>query len=241
MRTSPRSLRVAAFTLALALPVLAACGSSGSSGGSGSSPTTGAGSANSVASKLVLGGPPECPQRDYCLKGLQNKYGLQFKSFKALDAGGPLTVAALKNGSIQVGLLFTTNGQIAANGWVLLQDDKVLQPADNVTPVLNNKITDAYGSQLTQLLNAVSAKLTTEGLTAMNKQTDVDKKDPDDVAQQWLDDNGFKVVGARAEERTDDHRRLGQLHRRRHAGRHLRRLARPQRLPGQQEAQHRQP
>jgi osmoprotectant transport system substrate-binding protein len=60
--------------------------------------------------------------------------------------------------------------------------------------VLNDKITAAYGSQLTSLLNAVSAKITTENLTEINKQTGIDKKDSDDVAQQWLDDNGFKVV-----------------------------------------------
>jgi glycine betaine/choline ABC-type transport system substrate-binding protein len=194
VRTPLRPFRAVALTLCLALPLLAACGSSGSSGGSGAVTTTVAGSANSVAAKLVLGASPECPQRSYCLLGLSNKYGLHFKQFKPLDVGGPLTVAALKNNSIQVGLLFTTNGQIAANNWVLLQDDKVLQPADNVTPVLNNKIITAYGPQLSSLLNAVSSKLTTEGLTALNKQTDVDKKDPDAVAQQWLDDNSFKVV-----------------------------------------------
>ena len=166
VRTSPRSLRVAAFTLALALPVLAACGSSGSSGGSGSSPTTRRRAARTRSRRSSCSAArPSARSAPYCLIGLQEQVRPAVQVFKALDAGGPLTVAALKNGSIQVGLLFTTNGQIAANGWVLLQDDKVLQPADNVTPVLNNKITDAYGSQLTQSLNAVCAKLTTEGLT----------------------------------------------------------------------------
>jgi glycine betaine/choline ABC-type transport system substrate-binding protein len=194
VRAPARPYKAVALALALALPLLAACGSSGSSGGS--SPTTVAGgNANSVASKLVLGGPPECPKRSYCLVGLKNKYGLTFKSFKALDPGGPLTVAALKNNSIQVGLLFTTNGQIAANGWVLLQDDKVLQPADNVTPILSTKITTAY-PQLGSLLNAVSSKLTTEGLTEMNKATDVDHKDSDAVAKKWLTDNGFSASNA---------------------------------------------
>jgi osmoprotectant transport system substrate-binding protein len=193
VRTPPRPFRVLALTLALALPLLAACGSSGSSG-SGSTATTTAGATDTIASKLVLGGAPTCPTRPYCLIGLKDKYGLTFKKFKSLDTGGPLTVAALQDGSIQVGLLFTTNGVIKDKGWVLLQDDKLLQPADNVTPVFNNKITDAYGSQLTSLVDAVSSKITTDGLTEMNKQTDIDKKDSDDVAQQWLDDNGFKVV-----------------------------------------------
>jgi osmoprotectant transport system substrate-binding protein len=72
-----------------------------------------------------------------------------------------------------------------------LQDDKNLQPADNVTPVLNNTITTAYGQPLTDLVNSVSAKITTEGLTDLNKQTDIDQKDPNDVAQTWLKDNNF--------------------------------------------------
>jgi len=196
VRSPLRPFRLVALTLSLALPLLAACGSSGSSGGSGSPSTTVAGSANSVASRLVLGASPECPKRDYCLIGLQNKYGLHFKQFKPLDVGGPLTVAALQKGSIQVGLIFTTDGVIKAKGWVLLQDDKQLQPADNVTPVLNNKIVDAYGAQLSTVINAVTAKITTEGLTDLNKQTGIDKKDNDDVAKQWLDDNGFTVANA---------------------------------------------
>jgi len=197
VRTPLRPFRVVALSLCLALPLLAACGSSGSSGGSSTGTTT-PGAANSVASKLVLGAGPTCPTRPYCLIGLKNKYGLTFKSVKSLDEGGPLTVAALSNNSVQVALIFTTDGIIKDKGWVLLQDDKVLQPADNVTPVLNDKITAAYGSQLTNLVNAVTAKITTEGLTDLNKQTGIDKKDSDDVAQQWLDDNGFKVVNRAA-------------------------------------------
>ena len=186
MRNPTRTLRAIALAASLAV-ALAACGSSGSSGSS-STPTTSAGTqpagaAATIASKLVLGGPPECPKRPYCQIGLENTYGLKFKSFKPLDAGGPITVAAIKSGQIQVGLLFTTNGQIAGNGWVLLKDDKNLQPADNVTPVLSNTITTAYGKPLTDLVNGVSAKITTEVLTDLNKQTDVDKKDPDAVAK----------------------------------------------------------
>ena len=91
---------------------------------------------------MVLGGPPECPKRPYCLIGLKDTYGLTFKSFKPLDVGGPLTVAALDQNKIQVATLFTTNGAIASKGWVLLKDDKHLQPADNVTPLLRNEIPD---------------------------------------------------------------------------------------------------
>ena len=176
---------------------LAACGSSGSSGSNTNNTTapTSAGSTKSIASSMVLGGPPECPTRPYCEVGLVKTYGLHFKSFKPLDAGGPLTVAAIKSNAIQVGLLFTTTGAIAANGWVLLKDDKNLQPADNVTPVLNNKITTAYGKSLADLVNGISAKITTDVLTSLNKQTDIDQKDPNDVAKAWLKSSGLSPTG----------------------------------------------
>jgi osmoprotectant transport system substrate-binding protein len=197
VRTSPRPFRAIApaVSLALSIALLAACGSSGSSGSSTDDTTPGA--QNTVASKLVLGGAPTCPTREYCQIGLKEKYGLEFKSFKSLDTGGPLTVAALENDSIQVGLIFTTDGIITAKGWVLLEDDKVLQPADNVTPVLNNEAITAYGDELTGLINQVTEKITTEGLTELNKSTGIDKKDSDDVAKAWLDDNGFTAPSPR--------------------------------------------
>ena len=153
--------------------LLAACGSSGSSNTATTTPpgtapggsTAGTGTtvaivANSIAKQLVFGAGPECPQRPLCLQGLAGTYGLEFKDVKTLDSGGPLTVAALKNGDIQVGLIFTSDGNIAANNWVLLKDDKNLQPADPVTPVANDKIVQAYPS-LQSDRDKVSAKLTT--------------------------------------------------------------------------------
>ena len=188
MRTSPRALGALAVAATMAF-VLAACGSSGSSGSS--SDTTTPGSTESIASALVLGGPPECPTRPYCEIGLEKTYGLTFKSFRPLDVGGPLTVAALDQDKIQVGVLFTTDGVIASKGWVLLEDDKKLQSADNVTPVFRNEIIAAYGKEMTDLVDAVSAKLTTEVLTDLNKQTDIDKQDSDDVATAWLQSNNL--------------------------------------------------
>lgn len=142
-------------------------------------------------SDLVFGGPPECPNRPRCLLGLQDVYGLSFGEFKALDVGGPLTVEALDGGEIDVALLFTTDGVIAARGFVLLEDDEGLQPAENVTPVVRQEILDAHGDDLEDLINDVSAKITTEELTEMNRQAGVDREDPDAVAARWLADNGF--------------------------------------------------
>jgi osmoprotectant transport system substrate-binding protein len=143
-----------------------------------------------IASELVLGGPPECPQRPFCLLGLQDTYGLQFKDFKALDAGGPLTVEALKSGDIQVGLLFTSDPAIAVNGFVLLQDDKGLQLADNLVPVVSQSLLDQHPG-VADLLNGITAKLSQDQLTALNKEVTVDGMSAADAAKAWLTDNGF--------------------------------------------------
>jgi osmoprotectant transport system substrate-binding protein len=137
---------------------------------------------------VVLGGPPECPTRPFCEKGLMDKYGLQFKSFKALDAGGPLTKAALDHGDVDLGLIFSSDGAIKSKGYVALADDKGLQNADNVTPIVR---TATVTSDAQAVLNDISSKLTTAELANLNKQVDIDKSDPDQVAQTWLTSNGY--------------------------------------------------
>ncbi|MFN2462762.1 MAG: ABC transporter substrate-binding protein [Candidatus Dormibacteria bacterium] len=139
--------------------------------------------------QLVMGGPPECPTRPFCQKGLIDKYGLQFKGeFKKLDAGGPLTKAALDKGDIDLGLLFSSDGSIAAKGYVVLKDDKNLQNADNVVPVVRTATVNADAQSV---LNDVSGKLTTDELAKLNKKVDVDKSDPDQVATDWLKGHGY--------------------------------------------------
>ncbi|MDX2344483.1 MAG: ABC transporter substrate-binding protein [Acidimicrobiia bacterium] len=138
---------------------------------------------------LVFGGPPECPEREFCLIGLTDVYGLSFAEFKPLDVGGALTVAALEEDAIQVGLLFTSDGVIAAKGFVLLEDDKGLQPAENLTPVIRQEIIDAYGDNLVAALNRVSGELTTAELSEMNRRIGIDGDDPEQVATDWIADN----------------------------------------------------
>lgn len=144
-----------------------------------------------IASQLVLGGPPECPNREFCALGLKEKYGITFKQFRPLDVGGPLTVAALEAGQIDVGLLFTSSAIIAVKGFVLLEDDKRLQLSDNVAPVVRNDLLGKAGDDFKRLVNSVAPKLTTAELTAMNKQVEIDKKDPKDVAREWLKKQGL--------------------------------------------------
>ena len=135
---------------------------------------------------LVLGGPAECPERPACLIGLEGVYGLSFMEFRPLDAGGPITVAALQGDEIQVGTMFTSSASIYANGFVLLEDDKGLQPAENLVPAVRSEIIEAYGDDFKQTLNTVSASLTTAELTSLNKFVEVDGEDPDKVAAEWL-------------------------------------------------------
>ena len=182
MRRS-RSLALGATILASAM-LVAACGKSGESGTTPSSSGGGA----TVASQLVLGGPPECPQRPFCIPGLKQTYGITFKSFKPLDVGGPQTVAALDSGAIQVGLLFSTDPTILVKGWVALEDDKHLQNADLITPVVR---TDVLNDEITTLLNAISAKLTTENILPLVKAVAVDKQDAAEVAKGFLEQNGL--------------------------------------------------
>lgn len=141
-----------------------------------------------VAGQLRLGGPPECPVRPFCAAGLKERYGITFKEFRPLDAGGPLSKTALANGDVDVALIFSSDGFISANGLVVLTDDKGLQNADNVVPVVR---TSAATDNLRKVLDRVSGLLSTETLTQLNARADVDKDDPEEVAADWLAKNGF--------------------------------------------------
>lgn len=138
---------------------------------------------------LVLGGPPECPERPFCLLGLKSVYDLDFTDrFRPLDAGGPLTKEALTNGDIDVALLFTTDPGIPANGWVVLEDDRGLQQAENVVPVIAS---DAATDEVTELLGEVSAALDQASYVELIGRVYIDGEDVEDVATSWLEDNGF--------------------------------------------------
>jgi osmoprotectant transport system substrate-binding protein len=137
---------------------------------------------------LTVGGPPEWKTRLTGLPGFKKIYGLEFKSFRPLDAGGPLTLAALKNGQIDAGDLFTTDPNIAANDLVALEDPKSMYAAQNVVPLITkSKSNDTIAGAL----NAVSAKLDTATLAALLKEVVVDKKDASAVAKEFLGKNGL--------------------------------------------------
>ncbi len=144
---------------------------------------------SAVADKLVIGGPPEWRTRpDTGIPALKKTYGLTFQKFQPLDVAGPRSVQALKNGQVDVVNLFTTDPNIVANDFVVLEDDKNMFAAQNVVPLIR---TDAAKGDVADTLNAVSAKLDTDTLAGLVKQVVADKKNAADVAQQWLSDNGL--------------------------------------------------
>lgn len=137
-----------------------------------------------VAGEMVLGGPPETKDRRAGVPGLKELYDVTFGEFKSVDLGGPLTVAGLNGGDIDVALMFTTQSAIAENGFVSLEDPEYMSLAENIIPVLRSDRTDP---KIVEALNAVSAKLTTEDLIRMNREIEVDKKDPQKVARAYVD------------------------------------------------------
>ena len=148
-----------------------------------------------VAPRLVFGGPPECPERAYCLLGLKQVYGLRFR-FLSLDAGGPLTLQALQAGDIRVALLFSTDPAITADHLVVLADDRGLQPAENVVPLVRRDAVTRYGPRLLAVLNTVSARLTTGSLRALDARAELLRgQDPRLVAESWLRAQGLASAG----------------------------------------------
>lgn len=143
-----------------------------------------------VADELVFGGPPECTQRPACLPGLASRYGIRFGDvLSTLDVGGPRTVAALAEGTVDVALLFTSDGSIELNDFVMLDDDRALQPAENVTPVVRREALERF-PMLADIVNAVSALLTTDTLRSMNAKV-ARGDDARTIASTWLSRNGL--------------------------------------------------
>jgi len=105
--------------------------------------------------------------------------------FVPLDVGGPLTKSALENGDIDIALLFSSDGAIAKNSWVALEDDLDLQPVDNFIPAVR---TDAVTPEVTEVLNAVSAALTVEDMQQLVAAVSIDGENPADVAGAFLDE-----------------------------------------------------
>ena len=138
-----------------------------------------------IARQLTFGGPPECPDRPLCLKGLQDVYGLQFARFEAMPSR-TTTADALATGEIDLGMLETTDGNLADRDLVQLADDRRLQPAENIAPMLRTEIAAAYGPRLVRLLNNLTDQLNTRDLIQMNQRVELEGAKPAAVAADWL-------------------------------------------------------
>ncbi|MDI5979513.1 ABC transporter substrate-binding protein [Amycolatopsis magusensis] len=136
--------------------------------------------------ELVFGGPGQWSDR--WKEKIKALYGCEFKEIRTTDTGGPVTVAALRSGEIQVADLFSTSSTIQSNGFVPLEDDKAMFPAQNIVPLVAK---GTLNEREVKALNDVSAALTTEKLTRLNVEFSEEKQNPLDIAEKFLRDNGL--------------------------------------------------
>jgi osmoprotectant transport system substrate-binding protein len=139
---------------------------------------------------VVLAAAPDCKGRLDCEGGLTDKYGIKITKILSLGYASPETYKSVKDGESQLGETSTTDATLAAQGLVLLPDDKKIQPAENLVPAVSSSFL-ADHPDVAAPLNALMAALTTENLTKLNEQVDVERQKPEDVAAQFLSDNGL--------------------------------------------------
>jgi osmoprotectant transport system substrate-binding protein len=139
-----------------------------------------------VASKLTFGAPAAFQTRADGLPALSSVYGVKFGTFTALSASGTVTVTALQNGTIDAGDIFSTDPSFAKDGFVALADPKNEFAAQNITPIV---ATDKLTPTIQATVDAVSAKLTTQELAALDAE--VGSGDPNATAQKWLSSVGL--------------------------------------------------
>jgi len=138
---------------------------------------------------ITLAATEECPERPFCGLGLTGTYGLTLTEVLPTGFGSAQTKDAVVKGTAQLGLSGTTDGTLGPLGLVVLVDDKGLQQADNLIPVVGEK----YGSDaaFAEVLNALSRVLTTEDLATLNDRVDAKREKPADVALDYLTSKGL--------------------------------------------------
>jgi osmoprotectant transport system substrate-binding protein len=142
----------------------------------------------SAANQLRLGGPEECPVRPFCQLGLERVYGMSVGAFTPLDAGGPLTRQALVDGTIDVGVVFSSDAGVAEEDLVVLADDRRLQNVDRIVPAIRSS---AATRAVVAALDRLSAALSTAELTELNRLVEFDREEPRAVARSFLAREGL--------------------------------------------------
>src|ERR687897_1439493 len=139
---------------------------------------------------LTLYGSPECRQRGDCLVGLEDDYGLEFKRFVPVDIG--LRYEVLDRGDADLSILFTTDAQLfVSDEYVILEDDQELLPAGNVLFVARTETADEAGPDFGETIESVQSNLTLEVMQELNARVDIDKEDPEEAAQAYLQEFGY--------------------------------------------------
>ena len=138
---------------------------------------------------LTLYGSPECRQRNDCLLGLQQVYGLEFKKFVPVDLA--LRHEVLLKGQADLSIIFTTDPQIKREGFVLLEDDKGMFPPYNSTLVVRDETVDEAGPDLPKVIDLVNEGLTAQVIQELNARVDLDKKTPEAVGGEYLRESGL--------------------------------------------------
>ncbi|MQA09773.1 MAG: glycine/betaine ABC transporter substrate-binding protein [Pseudonocardiaceae bacterium] len=136
--------------------------------------------------KVVLAAPPECRERDTCLKGLKDIYGLDNVEMRSVQEAAP-RLEQLKSGDVNLIRLFSTQPILADDGLTTLKDDKTMLPPENVLPVISSDVLKKRGKELQNTIDAVTEKLTTKELLELNRRVEQDGEDPADVAKDWLE------------------------------------------------------
>jgi osmoprotectant transport system substrate-binding protein len=146
-----------------------------------------------VATELVWGLPPECETNPLCAGALEDEYGIPFADLEIepLAACDAPIATALNDGVVDVAELCSTQPDIERFGFVRLEDDLQTQPAENIAPVISQTKLDELGDSFAEVLNNVSAQMTTDDLTSLGVQVAVDQEDVAAVATQWLTDKGL--------------------------------------------------
>ncbi|NEC42080.1 ABC transporter substrate-binding protein [Streptomyces californicus] len=133
--------------------------------------------------KVKIAAGDECEERPFCAPGLKDTYGIDVTGIDPKGVGTPQSKQAVRDGKVE--LVLTTTTDAVLDGLVFLEDDKKLQNADNILPVLNTK--DAGAPEISDALGKLTAALTTEDLAELNRKVDAERAKPADVAKEYLE------------------------------------------------------
>ena len=139
---------------------------------------------------VVLAAAPDCQGRPDCEGGLSDTYGIDITKVLPLGYASDQTYQSVINGESQLGETSTTDGTLESQGLVLLDDDKHIQPAQNLVPAVSSDFLDAH-PDVAGTLNKLMAALTTQKLTELNAKVAVDRQKPEDVAHEFLTQAGL--------------------------------------------------